>query len=181
MATFDIYDAGAGGNNQPSAQQYPSAPVTATQDLGNIGGQFPNTRAFDLRQTTSFSGVERPRSNRGLLSSLKRFGNLAVGDKIGMIVIPKKHRLESVNVNVLNPVAGVTFSVGGRFTGQAIGGVVNAGSANSVSTDITAAALKYNDTQNEIIEVTLATVPAGGLGQLAFTVSANTVMPSMAG
>lgn len=179
MATFDIYDAG-GSTEAP--HQYPSAPITATQDLGMIGnGPFPTSRAFDLRAPLASSAADRPRSNRGLIAALAARGPLVAGDKIGMLVIPKRTRLENVTVEVLNPVAGVTFSLAGRFTAQAIGTTINAATATSVSTDIAAAALKFNDTQNEVLEVTLATVPTGGLGELAFVVSANTTPVNIGG
>lgn len=154
MATYEAYLGGLVQQNANLAK-FPAAPFNQAVFIQPAVRQKP-IRKFVARDL-----------NFGLEPGLKTFVtsvNLASGDKLGSVIIPNNFLAQGFYWKVAGINAGGTFSVATRVGGTSLLTATTTGTAASGYVTWPSGPVLF--ALPDIIDVTFATVPAGGLGTL---------------
>lgn len=162
MATYEIYQGGSRQQNNNFAM-FPAAPFVASTGVDPVVKQLPAaffiSRTLNLGQDTALQDYAAQLSAAGTA--------IVSADEFGMLVIPTSFLAVGFywSVNAIN--AGGTFSVDTRG-GVTLLTTTSTGTLASGYVPWPSAPQYY--TTSDIIDMTLPTVPAGGLGSLSVTV-----------
>ena len=184
MPTYEVYVGGPGrrdyGRSQypakafsQSAAEFKAMPIAAHKGPA----QYALTRTLDFGNDHALMEFVRNQSAAGAA--------LDDGDVLGIIVIPKDTLLYGVHVEVENPVTGVTLALATRAPNSLNFGTIDAATAGSsfrvydadtpAPVTVTQGSVDLSQANfanvPRMLDLTLTTVPAGGLGALRISIS----------
>jgi hypothetical protein len=163
MATYELYLGGARQQNANFAM-LPSAPFSASQPFVPVVKQIPVT--FFLARNYDFGYTQGIANDPALQDWLANLATpLTSGDKLGSVVIPSDFLALGIYWKITTPLASGQFALGTRIGGTSLVAATTTGTANSAWVPWPSAPVLFKTP--DIIDLTLTTVPAGGVGSLS--------------